>query len=100
LDVSAIDGKVEAAAILIKRGAITNTLHYHLGLDSEHTVYKAELVGLILGLYLIKQEGTRGKCMAIRIDNQAVLKVFQSDLRNPGYHLVRKALYMASMTQK
>ena len=99
-DGSAINGEVGAAAVLIKRGAITNTLHYHLGPESEHTVHEAELAGLILGLHLIKQEGTGGKRMAIGIDNQAVLKAFQSDLRNPGHHLAREALRMASMTHK
>ena len=99
-DGSAIEGKVGAAAILMKRGAITNSLHYHLGSDSEHTVHEAELVGLILRLHLIKNESSGGKRVAIGIDNQAVLKAFQSDLRSPGHHLAREALRMASTDQK
>ena len=99
-DSSAMEGKVGAAAILMKRGTITNSLHYHLGSDAEHTVYEAELVGLILRLHLIKQERTGGKCMAIGIDNQVVLKAFHSDLRSPGHHLAREALHMANMIEK
>ena len=99
-DGSAMEGKVRAAAILMKRGTITNSLHYHLGSDAEHTVHEAELVGLILGLHLIKQERTGGKRMAIGIDNQAVLKAFHSDLRSPGHHLAREALRMANTIEK
>jgi hypothetical protein len=55
-DGSAIKGKVGAAAILMKRGAIINTLYYHLRPDSEHTVHKVELMGLILRLHLIRVE--------------------------------------------
>ena len=99
-DGSAIDGKVGAAAILMKSGTITKTLHYHLGPASEHTVHEAELVGLILGLHLIRTERIGSKRMAIGIDNQAVIRVFHSDLRSPGHHLAREALRMANIIQK
>jgi len=36
-DGSALEGKVGAAAILIHKGRHTQTLHYHLGSDEEHT---------------------------------------------------------------
>jgi hypothetical protein len=38
--------------------------------------------------------------MAIGIDNQAVIRVFQSDLRSPGHHLAREVLHMANIIQK
>jgi hypothetical protein len=100
MDSSAINGKVEVAAILMIRGATTNTLHYHLGPALEHIVYEAELVGLILGLHLIRAVYIGDKQMAIGIDNQAVLKAFQSDLRSPGHHLAREALRLANIIQK
>ena len=78
-DGSAIGGKVGAVAILTIRGVITSSLHYHLGPALEHTVHEAELVGLILGLHLIRAICIGDKRMAIGIDNQAVLKAFQSD---------------------
>ena len=99
-DGSAIGGKVGAAAILMIRGVITSSLHYHLGPASEHTVHEAELVGLILGLHLIRAIRIGDKRMAIGIDNQAVLKAFQSDLRSPGHHLAREALRQANIIQK
>ena len=82
------------------RGVITSSLHYHLGPASEHTVHEAELVGLILGLHLIRAIRIGDKRMAIGIDNQAVLKAFQSDLRSPGHHLAREALRQANIIQK
>jgi hypothetical protein len=84
----------------MKSGTITNTLYYHLRSDLEHIVHKVELVGLILGLYLIRAEHIGDKYMAIRIDNQVVIKVFQSDLRSPGYYLAREALRIANIIQK
>ena len=47
-DGSAQDGKVGAAAIMIKDGRTIDKLHYHLGKVEEHTVFKAELVSILL----------------------------------------------------
>jgi hypothetical protein len=55
-DRSAQDGVVGAAAVLIKPGKATCKLQYHLGSAEHHTVFEAELVGLLLGLHLIKTE--------------------------------------------
>jgi hypothetical protein len=40
----------------MKPGKAPRVLHYHLGNETEHTVtiHEAELVGLLLGAYLIK----------------------------------------------
>src|SRR5579863_6174974 len=99
-DGSAIDGKVGAAAVLFKQGGDSETLHFHLGPESEHTVHEAELVGLVLGLHLINGQRKGHKAMAIGIDNQAMLKAFHSDLRRPGHHLAREALRMANKAKK
>ena len=53
LDGSAQEGKVGAAAVLICPGKETHKLHYHLGTLKHHTVFEAELVGMMLGLHLI-----------------------------------------------
>jgi hypothetical protein len=42
------DGKVGAAAILT-----ISATHFHLGTAEEHTVFEAELVGILLGMQLI-----------------------------------------------
>ena len=55
-DGSAHDGKVGAAAVLQREGKQDRTLKLHLGTTEQHTVYEAELVGMIMGLHLIKRK--------------------------------------------
>ena len=62
-DGSAQEGKVGAAAILIREGKPTRKLHYHLGTSTQHTVHEAELIGILLGLHLIKR--TKGEKQAM-----------------------------------
>ena len=100
VDGSAIDRKVGAAAVLYKHREVIKSLHFHLGSESEHTVYEAELVGLVLALHLINGQRKRHKTMAIGIDNQAMLRAFHSDLRRPGHHLTREALHIANKAKK
>jgi len=69
LDGSAINGKVGAAVVLIRPGQPECTLHYHLGPDSEHTVYEAKLVGILLGIHLVKTEKKGNTSFAIGVDN-------------------------------
>jgi len=64
-------------------------------LEEEHTVYKAELVGILLGLHLINTERRNGTTFALGSDNQAAIKAFQLSLRSPGHHLAREALHIA-----
>ena len=52
---SAQEGKVGVAAVMICPGKETHRLHYHIGLVDHHTVFEVEMVGLLLGLQLIKQ---------------------------------------------
>ena len=47
-DSSSTDGKVRAATSLYIDFTHVATLWYHLGKDTEHTVFEAEGVGLIL----------------------------------------------------
>ena len=67
-------------------------LHYYLSSEDKHTVHEAELVGIMLGLHLISMERKNGTTFALGSDNQATIKVFQSNLRSPGHHLAREAL--------
>jgi ribonuclease HI len=64
-DGSAQEGKVGAVAVLLHTGSLTQTLHYHLGPESEHTVPEAELIGIILALHLIKSERNKSTSFAI-----------------------------------
>jgi len=78
-DGSAIEGKVGAAAILLREGRPIRTLHFHLGSEGKHTVHKAELVGILLGLHLISTEKKGSTTFALGSDNQVGIKVFQSN---------------------
>ena len=100
MDRSAIEGKVGAAALLIRAGGTAHTLHLHLGSEDKHTVHEAELVGILLGLHLISTERRSGTTFALGSDNQAAIKAFQSNLRSPGHHLAREALRLAHQIQK
>jgi len=91
----AMEGKVGAAVVLLRAGKPARILHLHLGLEDKHTVHKAELVGILLGLHLINMERKNGTTFALRSDNQAAIKAFQSNLRSPGHHLAREALRLA-----
>jgi hypothetical protein len=45
-------------------------------------------------------EKRSGTTCSIAVDNQAMLKAFNSDLRKPGHHLAREALHLANQMQK
>ena len=95
-DSSAQGGKVGASTILIRKDRPDKILHYHLGPEAEHTVYKAELVGLLLALHLISTERCGATSCSIAVDNQAALKAFDLELRNPGHHLTQEILQLAN----
>ena len=99
-DSSALKGKVGAAAILILNGRHIQTLQFHLRTDTEHTVHKAELVGLLLSLHMLSSREYRRMPAMIGIDNQVAIKALSSDLRSPGHHLAWEALHIASRIAK
>jgi ribonuclease HI len=99
-DGSATDGKVGAAAVLIRTGNPVRKLHLHLGHESEHTVHEAELVGILLAMQLISTEKRASTSFALGVDNQAAIKAFQSDLRQPGHHLAIEIIRVANQIQK
>ena len=53
-DGSRQDGMAGAAAVLYKGHTLVGLLHYHLGSLERHTTYEAELIGILLGLWLIR----------------------------------------------
>ena len=52
-----INDGVGAAAILFKEGQRQSTLRAYLGESTQHTVYEAELVGILLAAHLLRREG-------------------------------------------
>ncbi|PSR73747.1 hypothetical protein PHLCEN_2v10417 [Hermanssonia centrifuga] len=87
-DGSDVDGGVGAAAVLYKPGRRqVKTLQYHLGPSMEHTVYKAEVVALILGMELIRQESSV-RNVSLAVDNQAAVSASRSSRSAPGHYLM------------
>ena len=79
-DGSAHSGKVGAAAILKREGKPDQILKFHLGTTGQHTVYKAELVGMIMGLHLIKTEHCNKTRCVLNVNNQATLGAIKSEM--------------------
>ena len=71
-----------------------------MGAANDHTVYEAELVGLILAIQLIKEEKRGKTSCAIGTDNQAAINSLHSELTNPGQHLAAEFLKMANQVAK
>jgi hypothetical protein len=94
-DRSAHRGNVGAATILTKDGHTIAALHYRLGISEEHTVFEAELVGLLLGLQLIKDNTVHKLTCTIRIDNQASIRALASKINKPGHYLAAKVIHVA-----
>lgn len=55
-DGSGFEGGIGAAAVLYRGNNEPKTLKYHLGPATEHTVYKGEGVGAMLGMELLRRE--------------------------------------------
>jgi ribonuclease HI len=89
-------GKVGAAAVLYRNGKYSRSLRLHLGEASKYTTYEAELVGMLLGIHLIKMEKKGKVKCAIGVDNQAAIQAIESELTNPGQHLAAEFLRVAN----
>ena len=94
-DGSAHDGRVGAEAILNQAGRTDRILKLYLGTTEQHTVYEAELAGMIRGLYLIKMEWRNVVKCALSVDNQAALVAIKLKMTKSGQHLVANLYQMA-----
>ena len=99
-DGSAQDGKVGAAALLIRPGQPNRKLHFHLGSITQHTVHEAELVGLMLGLHLIKTDKKGKTSYALGADNQAALSALSSVKSTTGQYIANEILETAGKIKK
>ena len=99
-DGSAHSGQVGAAAILKREGKTDRVLKFHLGTTGQHTVYEAELVGMILGLHLIKTEKRNKTKCALNVDNQAALVAVKSEMNKSGHHLAAHVFDLAAKLKK
>ena len=86
-DGSGYKGGVGAAVVMYKEGEEVEVLRYRLGAEEDYEVYKAECVGLILGLHAAKQmEGV--KRLSIWIDNTAAITATDTATAGPSHCLL------------
>ena len=86
-DGSSTDGKVGASAVLYVNDTKVATLRYHLGVASEHTVFEAELVGMIMAAHLISTIDNLPLPASIFVDNQAAILAGERPTSKPGHYL-------------
>ena len=99
-DGSDYQGGVGASAVLYKPGAAEPiVLRYHLGSSSRHTVYEAEIIGLILGVHLLLQllSVSTASCAA---DNTPCLMAYQNRQPHPAHYLIDRLLRSLSSLQE
>ena len=86
-DGSGFEGKIGGAAVLRRRGEKKKTLKFHLGLETQHTVYEGEEVGMILTAELLRGE-RRVRKVSLGVDNKAAIQAARSYKTGPGHYLM------------
>ena len=89
-DGSGYKEQVGASVVLFTNRRKTEELQYRLGPLTEHTVFKGELIGIILGCHLT--HSINGTCNRIdfSIDNQAMIKTLDRNNPQPAQYLINK----------
>ena len=86
-DGSSTDGKVGASAVLYVNDTKVATLRFHLGAASEHTIFEAELVGMIMATHLVSTVDNLPLPASIFVDNQAAILAGERPTSKPGHYL-------------
>ena len=81
------DGMAGAAAVLYKDGAVVKALHYQLGPLEQHTTYEVELVGMLLGMWMVGHS-TEVSTASIKADSQAAIQALCAHRAGPGSYLL------------
>ena len=76
-DGSGQDGMDSTAAVLYKDGAAVKALRYQLGPLEWHTTYEVELVGMLLGVWMVSHE-TEVSTASIKADSQAAIQALHA----------------------
>ena len=96
-DGSCIEGQVGAAAVLYVDDRHVAMSCYHLGPESEHTVFEAELVGLILAAHLLNTSEEVTLPATILADSQAAIQASERPTAKSGHYL---CLFFRSLLRK
>ncbi|CCA74846.1 hypothetical protein PIIN_08815 [Serendipita indica DSM 11827] len=92
MDGSGMEGKIGAAAVLYQNGQRVKAVCYLLGAETEHTVHKGELVGIVLGIHLART--MQGNCTKVNIslNNQVAIQSIAHARPNTGQHVMENIL--------
>jgi ribonuclease HI len=88
-DGSGFEGGIGASALLYVKECLVKVLRVHLGSASEHTVYEAEGVGLVMGLHLLNglnRQLTQTTVMGT--DSQAVIRALGNQKLHAGQYIL------------
>ena len=81
------DSKAGAAAVPFKGSSIVGTLRYHLGSLEHHTTFEAELLGILLSLWLVGRE-LDADLVSIKVDSQAAIQALNTHRPGLGGYLL------------
>ena len=82
-------GSIGASAVLYVNSVKKRSLQYHLGPDTEHMVYEAEITGLLLALHLLSLlKSSLCSPVVIRSDSQATIRALLNQKPHPAHHLL------------
>ena len=88
-DSSGFEGGVGASALLYIKERLVKVLRVHLSSALEHTVYKAEWVGLVMGLHLLNglnRQLTQTTVMGT--DSQVVIRALGNQKSHAGQYIL------------
>jgi len=83
-DGSGTEGNIGAAATTLNP---PSALQFHLGDDTNHTVFEGELIGVLLALHMI-DKFPRPTSILIALDNQAAIQSLQKNTPQPGQYIL------------
>jgi hypothetical protein len=86
-DGSGIENQIGAAAVLYRGNCMKGTLKCKLGSVKHHTVNEGELVGMGLGVELLRKE-RNVRSATLYIDNQAGIQSTNLHRAAPGHYLL------------
>jgi hypothetical protein len=95
-DGSGFKGGIGASALLYINDKLARSLRFYLGSPTKHTVYKAEGVGLLMGLHLLTSLSRQLTAPTILgSDSQAAIRALRNQSAHSGQYLLN-AIHLAA----
>ena len=84
-DGSDIDGRVGSAAYMNE-----TTKQQHLGKETDHNVFAAELTAIVLGIQIVKEANRTYENCILYVDSQAAINAVTKPLCQSGQHIIQQ----------